>query len=208
MTAKKTIYIIRHGQTDYNLKGIIQGSGINSDLNATGRDQAQLFHKKYADHPFKHIYTSELKRTHQSVEPFAETRGNLIALPAFNEINWGKFEGMQITPEIHLSYQEIIKNWEAGNLDLEAGGGESPNMLAGRQRAGIEQVMDETGMDDILICTHGRAMRSLFCVLLGIPLTEMERFEHTNLCLYQFETKDGREFRMTLQNETSHLNSI
>ena len=37
------IYLIRHGQTDYNVSGIVQGRGINSDLNATGIEQATAF---------------------------------------------------------------------------------------------------------------------------------------------------------------------
>ncbi|MEM6877731.1 MAG: histidine phosphatase family protein, partial [Bacteroidota bacterium] len=34
---KQTVYIVRHGQTDYNLRGIVQGSGVDSSLNDTGR---------------------------------------------------------------------------------------------------------------------------------------------------------------------------
>lgn len=70
MSAKKTIYIIRHGETDYNKQGIIQGGGIDSSLNELGRRQAQQFYQAYHHIQFDRIYTSELKRTHQSVAPF------------------------------------------------------------------------------------------------------------------------------------------
>ena len=63
MNTKKTIYIIRHGETDYNRQGIIQGSGVDSDLNETGRIQAEKFFKAYHHIPFDKVYTSELKRT-------------------------------------------------------------------------------------------------------------------------------------------------
>jgi broad specificity phosphatase PhoE len=45
----KELYIIRHGETDLNKQGIVQGRGINSDLNDTGRAQAAAFFKMYKE---------------------------------------------------------------------------------------------------------------------------------------------------------------
>ncbi|MFW5879460.1 MAG: histidine phosphatase family protein, partial [bacterium] len=59
----KTIYLIRHGQTDYNKKGIVQGSGIDASLNDLGRQQAEAFYDAYRNMPFDKIYISDLKRT-------------------------------------------------------------------------------------------------------------------------------------------------
>ena len=47
MNGTKEIFIIRHGETDYNLQGIIQGKGVNPSLNDKGRKQAQLFFDHY-----------------------------------------------------------------------------------------------------------------------------------------------------------------
>jgi len=53
----KTLYIVRHGQTDLNKQGIVQGRGRDTDLNAEGRKQAGLFYKAYQSVPFiKFIY--------------------------------------------------------------------------------------------------------------------------------------------------------
>jgi len=68
--SSKKIYIIRHGQTDFNLQGIVQGSGVDSSLNAMGRAQAQAFFEKYQSIPFAKIYTSALKRTSETVSDF------------------------------------------------------------------------------------------------------------------------------------------
>ncbi|HYG15236.1 MAG TPA: histidine phosphatase family protein, partial [Bacteroidia bacterium] len=43
MGFKKTIYLVRHGETEFNRMGIVQGSGVDSELNETGRKQADLF---------------------------------------------------------------------------------------------------------------------------------------------------------------------
>ena len=52
---KKTFYFIRHGQTDLNLKGIVQGRGVDSPLNDNGFKQAQAFYDAYKDIPFDKI---------------------------------------------------------------------------------------------------------------------------------------------------------
>ncbi|MFM8834340.1 MAG: histidine phosphatase family protein, partial [Cytophagales bacterium] len=66
----KKIYIIRHGQTDFNLRGIVQGSGVDSSLNDTGRAQANAFFQAYQHVDFDKIYTSKLVRTRESVQQF------------------------------------------------------------------------------------------------------------------------------------------
>jgi len=60
---QKTIYLIRHGETDFNRRGVVQGSGVDSDLNDMGRAQAQAFFQAYQHVPFEKLYVSGLKRT-------------------------------------------------------------------------------------------------------------------------------------------------
>ncbi|MBE7179132.1 MAG: histidine phosphatase family protein, partial [Mucilaginibacter polytrichastri] len=69
---RKTLYIIRHGETELNKKGIVQGRGINASLNETGKRQAREFFEAYQDVPFDRIYTSTLQRTHQTVQHFID----------------------------------------------------------------------------------------------------------------------------------------
>ncbi len=49
----KTLYIVRHGQTDLNKRGIIQGRGMDTDLNDEGRKQAAQFFNTYKSVPFR-----------------------------------------------------------------------------------------------------------------------------------------------------------
>ena len=57
----KEIYIIRHGETDLNRQGIVQGSGVDPSLNNTGRQQAESFFRMYHQHPFELVITSTLR---------------------------------------------------------------------------------------------------------------------------------------------------
>ncbi len=204
MQVNKTIYIIRHGETDYNKNGIIQGSGVDSDLNSTGRNQAQQFYKAYHHKSFDKIYTSDLKRTKQSVSPFKESGFEIEAISELNEINWGFFEGLKGTPDSQRVYNGIINDWRAGLLDRSVEGGESPNQMQKRQKLGLEKIMKRTDEKLILICMHGRALRSFLCLLTGTPLERMDEFKHSNLSLYVLEHQENN-FKIVERNNTSHL---
>src|ERR1700710_2370135 len=95
----KTLYIVRHGQTDLNKQGIVQGRGRDTDLNDEGRKQANLFYQAYKSVPFDKIYISELKRTQQSIQQFIDLGIPYEKLPGLDELAWGIYEGMPSSPE-------------------------------------------------------------------------------------------------------------
>ncbi|MFN0047935.1 MAG: histidine phosphatase family protein [Cytophagales bacterium] len=200
----KTIYLIRHGQTEYNLKGIVQGSGIDSDLNENGQIQAKKFFEAYKHIPFDKIYTSKLKRTVQSVQSFIDLGTQHEAFSGFNEISWGDQDGIASNAEMHNYFVEVSTAWANGNLDLQIGGGESPNQVAERQQPVMEEILTRHEEKTIIICMHGRAMRILLCHIMGKSLTEMDTFEHSNLCLYILGLKDGK-LELVEANCVSHL---
>ena len=134
----KTIHLIRHGQTDFNLKNIIQGSGIDSDLNENGLLQASKFYQTYKSTPYKHVYTSQLKRAIQSVNNFIEDGVPHSSLEELNEINWGIMEGKIQNPETVKLYHETISNWKNGILNQSVEGGETPLEMYQRQAKGLE----------------------------------------------------------------------
>lgn len=200
----KKIYIIRHGQTDYNLNNKVQGRGIDSSLNETGRQQAQKFYEAYQDVPFDKVYTSSLKRTGESVMAFLNKGIPTQALSGLDEISWGDHEGQDFDPEMHQKYLDVVKLWSEGNLDVGVQGGESPLEVMKRQREAISNIMSREDEDTILIATHGRAMRILVCWLMNYPLNKMDAFDHANLCLYLLEHHDG-SFRIIKHADVSHL---
>ena len=83
----KKVYLVRHGQTDFNLKNIVQGSGVDAELNDFGRRQAQKFFDVYRHVTFDKVYTSVLKRTKQTVQPFLDLKIPTEALAGLNEIS-------------------------------------------------------------------------------------------------------------------------
>jgi broad specificity phosphatase PhoE len=201
---QKTLYIVRHGQTDLNKQGIVQGRGMDTDLNEEGRKQADMFYNAYKNVPFDKIYVSELKRTQQSIQHFIDLGIPFEKLEGLDELAWGVHEGQPSTPETKAAFLAIMRDWVSGKLDSKFEGGESPNEVLERQKKALEIIMSHPDEKTVLICMHGRAMRLLLCLLTGKPLTEMETFPHQNLVLYKV-TYNGIEFNIDEFNNAQHL---
>lgn len=201
---KKTFYIIRHGETDLNKAGIVQGRGMNTDLNATGRKQGEAFYKAYKNIPFDKIYTSVLKRTHQTVKQFIDNDIPWEQLSGLDEMAWGDYEGKAVSEETRGRFKKIMQSWKDGDLDVRFENGESPNEVQTRQKGAMQEIMSHPEESTILICMHGRAMRLLLCLLSNLPLTDMDNYPHRNTTLYRVNF-DGEKFHIVDFNNTDHL---
>lgn len=201
---RKVIYIIRHGETDLNKMGIVQGRGMDTELNEKGRAQAEAFYQAYKDVPFDKIYTSTLKRTHQTVQNFIDKHIPWVQFAGLDELGWGIHEGQQSTEKLRSDFHEITEHWKAGNLHHKFERGESPLEVKERQLIVLEKLIEINEDENILICMHGRAMRLFLCLLTNKPLTEMDTFPHTNTTLYKIGF-DGKDFHILEFNNTKHL---
>lgn len=204
---RKKIYLVRHGQTDFNLQGVVQGSGIDAPINATGKAQANAFFQSYKDVPFDQIYHTALIRTKQSIQQFVDLGIPTLALPELNEISWGDYEGTPMTPEEGEYYRHMLHQWQQGNLDYAIAGGESPNIVAERMRRGIEKILNGPG-ETVLVCMHGRAMRIFLSLILNYDMRYMDQFEHNNLCLYLLELLPDETFVVRKFNDQEHLKAL
>ena len=198
---------MRHGQTDYNLNGIVQGSGVDSSLNATGRRQAEAFYRQYRSAGIGKIFTSALVRTHESVHGFIQDGLNWEIVPELNEISWGRHEGRAILPEEDAYYHWLIRQWKQGNTAIGVEGGESPDEVAIRLRIALDRILADPA-ERLLVCMHGRAMRIMLCVMMGYALSRMDEFEHQNLCLYELDHVQDSGFTILVNNGVSHLERI
>jgi probable phosphoglycerate mutase len=203
----KKIYLLRHGQTDYNLQGVVQGSGIDAPINATGRAQAQAFFESYQEVQFDQLYHSALIRTRQSIQGFIDLGIPVTSLVELNEISWGNYEGTPMTPEEGEYYRMMLDQWQQGNLDYAIAGGESPNSVAERLHRAIQIILNAPG-ETILVCMHGRAMRIFLSLICQTPLKEMDQYEHGNLCLYLLQQEEKGEFTLLKENDQQHLKGL
>ncbi len=203
---QKIIYIYRHGQTDLNKNKIIQGSGIDAGLNDFGRRQAQAFFERYRNEAFQLVITSALRRTHQTVQPFLEVGLPWEQFTEINEMGWGSQEGKRSSPEMKEQYRGIINRWKAGDYRARFQDGESASEMAARMIRFVEWLKLRREQK-ILICSHGRAMRCLMCILKGEPLYAMENYHNSNTGLYVTRYRPNR-FLFERENDTEHLTEL
>ena len=194
------LYIIRHAETEYNRKGIIQGSEVDSDINDVGESQANSFYEYYKDINFDKIYVSDLKRTFQTIRRFTENGSLYEKLKDFNEISWGINQGKNDDLE---DYARLIDTWLAGNLDNKFEKGESPNEMSVRLIKGFNKVLDDD-LDTVLLCIHGRALRILLSKIIDNDLTKMDKYVHSNTGLYILEYKNNK-YEILGSNLRDHL---
>ncbi len=194
------LYILRHAETEFNNKGIIQGSEVDSDINKTGLYQAKRFYEYYKNIDFEKVYTSNLKRTFQSVYSFIENGLPYEKLEEFNEISWGINQGKSDSIN---EYSSLINSWLEGNLDNKFENGESPNQMSIRLERGINKVISD-GHNTVLLCIHGRALRILLSKIVDNDLTQMDKYIHSNTGLYILEYYKGK-YKILESNLNVHL---
>ncbi len=199
----KELYIIRHGETDLNKLGVVQGRRVNPSLNDLGKKQALLFYKFYRKEQFEIIYTSSLRRTHESVQHFIDKGIPWERHSELDEISWGIFEGKPATPDFKVQYKEIVSQWQHGHLEVSSPQGESPLEVQARQKKFLSYLSAKPEKK-ILICMHGRAMRIFLPTLLQQDLQMMDEYPHHNLTLYKL-IFDGNRFSITLFNNMDHF---
>ena len=199
----KTIYILRHGETDFNKRGMVQGRGVNASLNEAGISQARKAGEHLSKIPFDLVYTSDLIRTHETVAQFSLNGALMKSHSGFDEISWGNQEGKEASYEAKNLYADTVNGWRRGELDLNVGGGENPIQVMDRQKEAMAELMKHNA-ENVLICMHGRAMRVLLCWMLNYPLNYMDGFPHNNCSFYTLEQRKD-SFILKTFNHVDHL---
>ena len=104
------LYIIRHGQTDWNVEGKIQGRQ-DIPLNAAGRSQAEMLAKGMEKRPVTAIYSSPQIRAMETAETLARAQGvTVIPVPELAEIGYGDWEG-RTASDILAKERKLYEEW-------------------------------------------------------------------------------------------------
>lgn len=106
------LYIIRHGQTEWNKSGVFQGS-LDSPLTKEGIESAKKIAQLLKNKQIKTIFTSPLGRAEQTAKIIAsEIKAKIIVIPDFKEISFGIFEGKKQTTVKKLFKDFFVKRGE------------------------------------------------------------------------------------------------
>ncbi len=153
------IYLIRHGQTEWNLEKRMQGHK-NSPLTKLGISQAQKLHDRLANERFNLIYCSESKRAYDTANIIKGNRNIPIhTVTEFREIHMGKWEGMKQEDIIDTYPKTWINFWNNPLMYVPIDGGESYQELQNRVIPKLEAIINSNQGKKIIIVTHRITLR-------------------------------------------------
>ena len=183
-------WLIRHGQTDWNLTGRWQGQAPDAPaLNETGRIQALAALDLLLSVGFSAIYSSDLLRARQTAELIAAPLGLTVILDSrLREMALGVWEGM-LSSEIEAQYPRELEERNRNPLHTPAPNGESPLEVAERVIAATDEIVGKYPNDSILIVSHGVALAIMICHAHGIPLNNVYKYIPENANPYRMEWK-------------------
>lgn len=157
----KTLYLIRHGLTDWNLQQKMQGH-TNIPLNDTGKAQAQALQFFFNQNPVEKVFSSDLDRAFQTAK-IATGAKDILKMEGLREVRLGEIEG-QTEPEILAKYgQEAWLQWIS--LEPQANyafpGGETHSESLQRFKQNLEHIFMKHDFKKAAVCTHGLMIRRL-----------------------------------------------
>ena len=158
MNDSTLVCVTRHGETDWNIAGILQG-WLDVPLNDTGRRQALELAQTLADCGFSRVCTSPLMRSAETAEIIAAAWG-LPPPTIYEGLKERHFGVMQGRPKSELSishpdlYQEILRRNPACTFEQ----GESVDRFADRVLAALREIADAHAGTRVLAITHGWVM--------------------------------------------------
>lgn len=198
----KKLFLIRHGQTDWNLTHRYQGQG-DIPLNKTGISQAVRVASKLAEENIDGIFSSDLQRATVTAEKIAQYHQDieLKTMPALRELDFGQWEG--------LKYQEIekecpvhLKKWSETPGEITPPGGESLLELQSRVISQVEEICQENQGNNLVLVTHGGVIRTLLTYILHMPLDYYWKIEVVHCAISIIKYYDG-EFILSSLNYCS-----
>lgn len=203
-TGRRRLYICRHGQTDFNLEGRIQGGGYDIPLNDNGKHQAKQLADCLAPFPLDIIASSHLLRSSETADIVMSQQkfAKRISDSAFGEMRFGKWEGViWRTNHKETAYQQlqqqITTDWD---VPYPGSNGESINQVRDRARQGLAMLADHS---HVCIVAHGRFNR----VLLQMILDDQEVPRQVNACVTVVDCDSNGTWLVRLMNYQGHMSS-
>lgn len=197
------IFLIRHGETEWNKEKRLQGNS-NVNLSHEGLRQARLL----ADQaPFPYvdaIYSSDLSRAVSTAEILAEKFGlHVNKVPELRETNFGDWEGRSIR-ELAMECPEDFGKFFTDPEKCYPPNGETFLHSQTRVVNAVYRIIATHDEQNVIIVTHGAVIRLIICAILQIPIHKMWAIGQFNMAVNVLRFDDGN-ITVELLNGTAHL---
>lgn len=182
------LIFVRHGQTDWNVQGKIQGS-YDSELNSTGINQAMKLSEKLLslNYKFSKIYSSPQKRALKTAEILSKSSNvDYVLMKDLQEMNMGKWEGLS-WKEVEEKYPTEYKKWYLNRRYTKTPDGESYENMLERVLKSIDKIINEN-THDVVIVSHSAVIMCLQCYVTNTPFNEMLKFKTKNANITEIDS--------------------
>ena len=194
-------FLIRHGETDWNAEGRVQGGGL---LNARGRRQAQALAQRLKEMTISAIYASPAERTGetadtlgQALEREVQTREDL------RDLDFGRWQAT--TVEVARSQDaDLVRRWMEAPHTVRFPGGESLADLRARVMSVIQKLQEQHPEQGVLVVTHDSPIRTIICAVLDLDDSHHQQVRADLGSLTIVDIRQGNSTVVAV-NDTCHL---
>jgi len=193
------LIVTRHGETEENRQGIIQGHlhGILSEL---GKEQAKKLAERLKEEKIDLILSSDLARASDTAKEIAKFHPEIPfeLKKELRERDWGEFSGKRSDD---IEYWNKIENgvWRDGLIAEH--GGETPEEATKRITNFKNELLQKFSGKKVLVVTHNSIANLLLCGL--VKEYDKVRLENTSLTIFEFD--ENKEPKLILLNCVKHL---
>jgi len=201
----KNIVLMRHGESEYNAKRIVQGH-IDTDLTPAGIVQARLAAEALKNFGIQKIFSSDLKRAYRT----ALIAGDVLNLPVhrdkrIREMNFGEWEGRSYDQIFETDYH-TFQNWLKNPVACPLPSQEEISRFENRIKEFFNQLMRQEE-ENILVVGHGGSIQGLLCVACGMGMENLWALKHSNTGISVIQVNNGN-ISLKLLNSTAHLEAL
>jgi broad specificity phosphatase PhoE len=199
------IFLVRHGESEGNLGGTLQGCRLDTPLTRRGRRQAEALAVRLAEAEVDDVVASPMARARETAEICAAPHGLAVRLDLeLVEFDWGVWTGLPLDDEMDRSVAELRAKWRSGDLDTAPPGGESA-LQAGGRAARVLGRLKKAGTAAPIVVAHGRFNRILMATLLGRDLARMDEIRQRNGSISVFDWDGEGAATPVVLDDVSHL---
>lgn len=205
MTQPTRIYLIRHGETEWNQNTPGYCGWTDIPLNDKGRAQADALGQRLAAEGLSAVLCSDMMRARETANAVAAHAGGIpVHVDArFRELNYGAWEGKS-QEDLERGDSELFKSWKEDPAGVATRGGETLQQAIERAAPALQAWPERQPEAALALVSHKTTVRLLLCWVLGIPLNNYLLILQQNAAINLIEFRNGRWVVGTV-NDTCHL---
>jgi alpha-ribazole phosphatase len=205
-TAERLLYVVRHGATDWNQSGRIQGH-MDIPLNETGRAQARLASIRLAVLRATALYSSDLLRAYETAQIIGGPTGlEVVRTPGLREINFGVWQGLS-SLQIRERDPDVYAARRTNPYDVAPAGAETWRHFYDRAMQAVRDILVATAAQRVIVVTHSGVCTVIGLHALGFDCTGKRTFDSHNCGIHTIAVH-GDTWRAVTFNDITHLTSV